>query len=48
MLDTKSLYYSIKSCRVSDDLAVVIYVFNPPPLPDTHHTRQIITKIVLQ
>lgn len=33
MLDTKSLYYSIKSCRVSDDLAVVIYVFNPPPLP---------------
>lgn len=33
MLDTKSLYYFIKSCRVSDDLAVVIYVFNPPPLP---------------
>lgn len=30
MLDTKSLYYFIKSCRVSDDLAVVIYAFNPP------------------
>lgn len=47
MLDTKSWYYFIKSCRVSDDLAVVIYAFKPPP-PDTHHTRQIITKIVLQ
>lgn len=33
MLDTKSLYYFKKSCRVSDDLAVVIYVFTPPPLP---------------
>lgn len=33
MLDTKSLYYFINSCRVSDDLAVVIYVFNQPPLP---------------
>lgn len=33
MLDTKSRFYFIKSCRVSDDLAVVIYVFNPPPLP---------------
>lgn len=31
MLDTKSWYYFIKSCRVSDDLAVVIYAFNPPP-----------------
>lgn len=46
MLDTKSWYYFIKSCRVSDDLAVVIYAFTPPP--DTHHTRQIIAKIVLQ
>lgn len=35
MLDTKSLYYFIKSCRVSDELAVVIYVFNPPPPPPT-------------
>lgn len=32
MLDTKSLYYFIKSCRVSDDLAVVICI-QPPPLP---------------